>query len=96
MHTTEEIKTKLKTFGIVEDASNGIIEDVMNLISAAVLRSYVSKLNPEQKIKLKSLSESEVTKYLEDNKKNFPPMPQEEFERIYQETWNSYFDTINN
>lgn len=82
------------TLGIAENETDGIIEDVMGLIAAAILKSYVSKLNPEQKLKLESLSESEAAKYIEDNKNDFPPMPQEEFERIYQETWDSYFNVV--
>ncbi len=92
--TLEEIKTKLKTLNVTEGETGGIIEDVMKLIAAAALKSYISKLSAEQKLKLESLSEPEVVKYLEDNKDDFPPMPQEEFEHIYQETWDNYFSVI--
>lgn len=94
MNTIEEIKIKLKALGIAESDTSGVMEDIMKLIVAVSLKSYVSKLTAEQKLKLESLSGSEIVKYLEDNKNDFPPMPEENFERIYQETWDNYFSVL--
>ena len=51
-------------------------------------------LHRHEQEKIKDLPEEEVQAYLAEHQDSLPKMPQEEFEKIHDETWEEYFTAM--
>ncbi len=94
MLTEEDIKSRLKEAGIENQQADMVIADVLKVISSKALERYFSALPEIDRAKLRALGEKELANYINENKKSLPPVSDQEFLDIYQQTWEEYFASI--
>lgn len=94
MLSEQDITTKLETLGYKSGDIRMALRDVGGVIAIKVTAAYLAKLPEEEQKHIRSLSEEELQQYLAQRRDALPKMPQEEFEKIHDETWEDYFRSM--
>jgi hypothetical protein len=94
MMDEQQIVERLEKIGYKNAQIREALRDVGGVIVAKTAIAYLARLPEEQQAHLRELSESEVQAYLAENQDSLPPMPQEEFEKIHDATWEDYFASV--
>ena len=94
MLSKKEIITKLKNLGFKDESIDGVISDVVQIILGKALGNYFSQLPENEQLRLKKLSIEQFMEYIENNKDSLPKFSNQDFTKIYDETWDDYFNTI--
>ena len=94
MLSKNEIVIKLKEFGFKDESIDGVITDVVQIILGKSLGNYFLELPESEQIKLREFSAEQLIEHIENNKDNLPKFSNQEFVKIYDETWRNYFATI--
>ncbi|MEI6352743.1 MAG: hypothetical protein WCO35_02290 [Candidatus Nomurabacteria bacterium] len=97
MINKEEIIKRLKDLGFDQKRSEDIFVEVSKVIAKQIGSKYSTNISEELKLKINEISEDEkVFNFLKENKENLPDFSLEEFEKIYNETWENYFKHMSN
>jgi hypothetical protein len=91
MMTEEEITERLEKLGQKPGDIRATMRAAAELIVARTAAAYIASLPEEDRAKLMSLPEEEAEIYLAERRDSLPQMPQEEFEKIHDKTWEDYF-----
>lgn len=95
MLTREKIIKKLKELGFKDGDLDRVVNDVNQVcLSKASAAAYLSNLIDNKRLKPMNLSEEALLDYIDKNKDNLPKFSTQEFEKIYDETWEDYFSSI--
>ena len=94
MLSKTEIVIKLRKLGFKEENIDDVISDVVQIILDKTLSKYFSHLPNSEQLTLKQFSAEQLLKYIESNKNNLPKFSSQEFSKIYDETWENYFNVI--
>jgi len=94
MMTKEEISQKLRGAGLKDEEIEGAIADVMHIVLGKALGSFIESLPESTSEKMKGLSAEDLIKHIQDHKTELPELSAKEFERIYDETWDEYFQAM--
>lgn len=90
----DTITKKLKELGFKDANIDKVFADVMQIILNRALGNYLQKLPEDTRKKLGDFPENELIQYIEKNSTNLPKFSTQEFEKIHDETWESYFKSI--
>jgi hypothetical protein len=94
MLSEQDITKRLEEIGYKAGEVRMALRDVGKVIIAKSAASYLSRLPETEQDRIRSFSEEEMRTFLAQNQYSFPPMPQEEFEKIHDETWEDYFRSV--
>jgi hypothetical protein len=94
MMSEEHIVGRLEELGYKGADVRTALRDVGKVIVARAAAAYVARLPESEQATLKGLSETDLQTYLAQHQYSFPRMPQEEFERMHDETWEDYFRSM--
>ena len=94
MLNKNEIVIRLKALGFKDENIDTVIADVIQIILGKSLGHYFLQLSENEQLKLRNFSADELMEYIEKNKNNLPVFSIGNFEKVYNETWEGYFNTI--
>jgi hypothetical protein len=94
MLSEQDITKRLEDIGYKTGEIRVALRDVAKVIVAKSAASYLSRLPETEQDRIRSFSDDEMQTYLAQNQYSFPPMAQEEFEKIHDETWEDYFRSV--
>jgi len=94
MMNEHEITERLEQLGYKNAEIRMALRDVAQVIVAKTADAYLSQLPEATRSHLRELSENEVQVYLLEHQASLPKMPQEEFEKIHDATWEDYFASV--
>lgn len=90
----ESIVQRLEAKGYKSGEIRATMNDVAKLIIAKTAAAYLELLPEGERNHIQSLPETEITEYLASRQGTLPPMPQETFETIHDQTWEEYFSSV--
>jgi len=94
MLNKNEIVIRLKELGFKDENIDTVIADVVQIILGKSLGHYFLQLPENEQSRLRNFSADELMEYIEKNKSNLPKFSVGDFEKVYNETWEGYFNTI--
>lgn len=90
MLSEQAIQEKLKGLGIIKTSElKTIMQDVGQIIIGRALIAMTKDFTPEERQNLFDRGPEEVHAYLAE--KNIPPLTQQNFDTIHDDTWHEYF-----
>jgi hypothetical protein len=97
------LKDKLLSLGAAPEELDEIIQDVHTVVLQRVLMEYMKKVNDPELTELMTQAdgtEEELHKRLQDyaqkHTTGFPPLKEERYIEIAEQTWKEYFDFMSN
>lgn len=90
----EQIIKRLEDLGYKPGEIRMALKDVAKVIIARTAAAYFSILPQSEQEQIKNLPEEDVQAYISEHQDSMPKMPQEEFEKIHDDTWEEYFSAM--
>ena len=94
MINNEEIITKLKELNFQTNEIDGVISDVTQIIIAKSFAIYLSGLPEAERLKLQDIPVEKIPEYFQNQGNSEPKLSEEEFSKIYDQTWGDYFHSF--
>jgi hypothetical protein len=93
----QKVKEYLMTLGAQPEDLEDIINDVNGVVVERTVQDYLSKIeNPETRTRIEKMQGEELIEYVKTHPDEFPSISEERFKEITQETWQEYFEFMEN
>lgn len=89
-----EIVKELKQIGFSDAEIPDIMRDVGGIILGNAYVAFLENVPEDERTQLREMQPEQLQKYLADHAMALPPLSQEQFDAIHDETWQDYFKTV--
>jgi hypothetical protein len=84
----------LKGIGFSDAEIPVVMRDVGGIIYGKVFAVFLQAVPEDECVRIIAMQPEEIQKYLADHAMTLPPLSQEQFDAIHDETWQDYFKSV--